>query len=349
MERIFTRLKHLCRRYLILIFEDCHQSWKDITITIIVPSEKSRYVFLYLISGEEKKTRRTCHRIRHPPTNGQYVVTTPTPKNTLTNFIEGGRKSRPLSTPPIVTQITDESRIILQEISLERVKKLTGALSGASNRVARSEGGDGEREKERKEGKRNTIKGVHRSNPTRDGCGGTGWLHARRLSLSLARCVLPRRGSRVIKEFRRGRVLSGYPRRDSGGNGVGKTGWSPRGSTARNACTDERKNKKGGGGGGRRRRRRSGGRRRRTNGGGGRRRRRRRRIRQGGRLLEPIYLYEHHSHTPTRSNPCLHVCTPRSMYALAFLPRRFLMLLCPPRTSYRGSRVVSLELYVYAG
>lgn len=171
---------------------------------------------------------------------------------------------------------------------------------------------------------------MHRSNPTRDGCGGTGWLHARRLSLSLARCVLPRRGSRVIKEFRRGRVLSGYPRRDSGGNGVGKTGWSPRGSTARNACTDERKNKKGGGGGGRRRRR-------------------RRRIRQGGRLLEPTYLYEHHSHTPTRSNPCLHVCTPRSMYALAFLPRRFLMLLCPPRTSYRGSRVVSLELYVYAG
>lgn len=151
MERIFTRLKHLCRRYLILIFEDCHQSWKDITITIIVPSEKSRYVFLYLISGEEKKTRRTCHRIRHPPTNGQYVVTTPTPKNTLTNFIEGGRKSRPLSTPPIVTQITDESRIILQEISLERVKKLTGALSGASNRVARKGGMAKERKKERKE------------------------------------------------------------------------------------------------------------------------------------------------------------------------------------------------------
>lgn len=37
----------------------------------------------------------------------------------------------------------------MQEISLERVKKLTGALSGASNRVARSEG-RGEMAKERK-------------------------------------------------------------------------------------------------------------------------------------------------------------------------------------------------------
>lgn len=41
-------------------------------------------------------------------------------------------------------------------------------------------------------------------------------------------------------------------------------------------------------------------------------------------------------------------CT--STYVLAcFCPGCFLMLLCPPRRSYRGSRVVSLELYVCVG
>lgn len=124
--------------------------------------------------------------------------------------------------------------------------------------------------------------GVIQRERNADGCGPAG-LHARRLSLSrLDACSLgERRGLRVIKEFRRGLVLSGYPRRDSGGNGVGKTGWSPRGSTAKNACNqqpkegeEEEEGEVGGRSKGRRRRRRNG--------------RRRRRIRRASLLNIPI-------------------------------------------------------------
>lgn len=111
---------------------------------------------------------------------------------------------------------------------------MTVALSSAGNRGPRSRGIQSKA----------CIGVIQRGNGT-DGCGPAG-LHARRLSLSRSMrapsALEKARG--VIKEFRRGGVLSGYPRRDSGGNGVGKTGWSPRGSAAKNACNGPKRQKK---------------------------------------------------------------------------------------------------------
>lgn len=82
------------------------------------------------------------------------------------------------------------------------------------------------------------------------------------------------------------------------------------------------------------------------------RKRRIRRFREGKREKEsaacdggiPIYSHQH------QVGPRIYVHVRARTYALArFCPGCFLMLLCPPRRSYRGSRVVSLELYVCVG
>lgn len=152
--------------------------------------------------------------------------------------------------------------------------------------------------------------------------------HFARLSRSsiivIARAVRlspPHRGAyeRILDALR---VLSGYPRRDSRGNGVGKTGWSPRGSTAKNACERGGKVVEDGRGGG----------------GGGWKRRNKTTPRASARY---IYLYSRADIDERRARTYIYTyvyrtCACVSTCALAFLPRLLFNAFMPTAEELSG-------------